>query len=346
MSRSIRSYGAPRITKDGVTVAKEIELRRQVREYGRQLVHEVADRTSYQAGRRYDHRGRARACDRQERRQGGGRRHEPDGPEARHRSRGRERSWRDLKKAARKVTSNAEIAQIGTISANGDTDDRRLLAEAMQKVGNDGVITSRRRTSIKTELEVVTGHPVRSRLHLAPFRHQPRTRGRVEMEDAYVLISEKKLRKPQRLAAAAREGRPDRPSRCSSSPTMSRPRSWRRSWSTSCAAAQSCRRERRRATASFARRSVQDIAVDDRRNGDFGRARLQARDRHPRSARTRQEGRRSTRRTRRSSEAPATRPTSTARIAELKAQIDADHVRLRSRETAGTAGEALPAASR
>jgi chaperonin GroEL len=98
----------------------------------------------------------------------------------------------ELKKAAKTVTSNAEIAQIGTISANGDTEIGGYIAEAMQKVGTTGVITIEDGTSLKTELDVVTGIQF-DRSYISPHFVTNRTKGLVEMEDAYILLSERKL---------------------------------------------------------------------------------------------------------------------------------------------------------
>ena len=119
----------------------------------------------------------------------------------------------ELKRNARKVTSNDEIAQVGTISANGDTEIGRFLAEAMQKVGNEGVITVEEAKTAVTELEVVEGMQF-DRGYLSPYFITNQDKMRVELEDPYVLIHEKKLSNLQTPAAAARSGRAVRPSRC------------------------------------------------------------------------------------------------------------------------------------
>jgi len=98
----------------------------------------------------------------------------------------------DLVKNSKKVTSNEEIAQVGTISSNGDTEIGKFLADAMKKVGNEGVITVEEAKSLETELEVGRRHAVRPRLHLPLFRHHA-DKMRVEMDDVYILIYEKKL---------------------------------------------------------------------------------------------------------------------------------------------------------
>ena len=151
-----KSYGAPRITKDGVTVAKEIELSRQVREHGRADGQGGGQQDEHGSRRRHDDRDHSRPRHGARGGQGGGRRDEPDGSQARHRHGGRGRR-QGHQKRSKKVSTNDEIAQVGTISANGDTEIGRMLAEAMKKVGNEGVITVEEAKSLETELDVVEG---------------------------------------------------------------------------------------------------------------------------------------------------------------------------------------------
>ena len=152
-----KSFGAPRITKDGVTVAKEIELSDKFENMGAQMVREVASQDQRRRRRRHHHRHRPGRGDRARGCEGGGRRHEPDGPQARHRPRRRGRRQGPARARSKKVTTSEEIAQVGTISANGDAEIGKMLAEAMQKVGNEGVITVEEAKSLETELDVVEG---------------------------------------------------------------------------------------------------------------------------------------------------------------------------------------------
>ena len=185
-----RSFGA-KITKDGVTVAKEIELGDKFENMGVQLVRQVADKTSYRTGE-----GTTTAVVLAHAIAKNGAKAVAAGMNPMDLKRGIDRAVEavveELKKAAKSVTSNAEIAQIGTISANGDTEIGGYIAEAMQKVGNTGVITIEEGTSLKTELEVVTGIQF-DRSYISPHFVTDRTKGLVEMEDAYLLLSEKKL---------------------------------------------------------------------------------------------------------------------------------------------------------
>src|SRR4026208_1479574 len=196
-----KSYGAPRITKDGVTVAKEIELEDKFENMGAQLVREVATRTSDQAG---DGTTTATALAHAIAREGA--KAVAAGMNPRDLKRGVDRGVAlaveavvaDLKKNSKKVTSNDEIAQVGTISSNGDTEIGRFLADAMKKVGNEGVITVEEAKSLETELEVVEGMRF-DRGYISPYFITNADRMRVEMEDPYILINEKKLSGLQEL---------------------------------------------------------------------------------------------------------------------------------------------------
>ena len=185
-----RSFGA-KITKDGVSVAKEIELGDKFENMGVQLVQQVANRTSYRTGD-----GTTTAVVLAHAIARSGAKAVAAGMNPMDLKRGIDRAVEalvgELKKAAKSVTSNAEIAQIGTISANGDFEIGGYIAEAMQKVGNTGVVTIEEGTSLKTELDVVTGIQF-DRSYISPHFVTNRNKGLVEMEDAYILLSEKKL---------------------------------------------------------------------------------------------------------------------------------------------------------
>jgi chaperonin GroEL len=185
-----RSFGA-KITKDGVSVAKEIELGNKFENMGAQMVQQVANRTSYRTGD-----GTTTAVLLAHAIARNGAKAVAAGMNPMDLKRGIDRAVEavvgELKKAAKTVTSNAEIAQIGTISANGDTEIGGYIAEAMQRVGNTGVITIEEGTSLKTELDVVTGIQF-DRSYISPHFVTNRNKGLVEMEDACILISEKKL---------------------------------------------------------------------------------------------------------------------------------------------------------
>ncbi len=192
-----KSYGAPRITKDGVTVAKEIELEDKFENMGAQMVREVASRTSDQAG---DGTTTATVLAHAIVREGA--KAVAAGMNPMDLKRGIdlavEAVVEHLKANSKKVTSNDEIAQIGTISANGDVEIGKFLAEAMKKVGNEGVITVEEATSIETELEVVEGMQF-DRGYISPYFITNAEKMRVDMDDAYILISEKKLSGLQEL---------------------------------------------------------------------------------------------------------------------------------------------------
>jgi chaperonin GroEL len=192
-----KSFGAPRITKDGVTVAKEIELEDKFENMGAQMVREVASKTSDVAGDGTTTATVLAAWIVKE-----GAKSVAAGMNPMDLKRGIdlavEAIVEDLKKNSKKVTSNDEIAQVGTISANGDAEIGRFLAEAMKKVGNEGVITVEEAKSLETELDVVEGMQF-DRGYISPYFITNADKMRVEMEDPYILINEKKLSGLQEL---------------------------------------------------------------------------------------------------------------------------------------------------
>src|ERR1700738_339897 len=192
-----KSFGAPRITKDGVTVAREIELDDKFENMGAQMVREVASRTSYQVG---DGTTTATVLAQAILKEGA--KAVAAGMNPMDLKRGVDLAVEsivaDLKKNSKPVTSNEEIAQIGRISANGDAEIGRFIANAMKKVGNDGVITVEEARSLKTELEVVEGMQF-DRGYISPYFVTNADRMRVEMDDPYLLICEKKLSALQEL---------------------------------------------------------------------------------------------------------------------------------------------------
>ena len=192
-----KSYGAPRITKDGVTVAKEIELEDKFENMGAQMVREVASKTSDIAG---DGTTTATVLAHAIVREGA--KAVAAGMNPMDLKRGIdlavEAVVKDLQKNSKKVTSNEEIAQVGTISANGDAEIGRFLADAMKKVGNEGVITVEEAKSLETELEVVEGMQF-DRGYISPYFVTNADKMRVEMDDPYILIYEKKLSGLQEL---------------------------------------------------------------------------------------------------------------------------------------------------
>ena len=192
-----KSYGAPRITKDGVTVAKEIELDDKFENMGAQMVREVASRTSDQAG---DGTTTATVLAHAIVREGA--KAVAAGMNPMDLKRGIDLAVEavvaDLQKNSKNVTSNEEIAQVGTISANGDVEIGRFIADAMKKVGNEGVITVEEAKSLETELEVVEGMQF-DRGYISPYFVTNAEKMRVDMEDPYILICEKKLAGLQEL---------------------------------------------------------------------------------------------------------------------------------------------------
>ncbi len=192
-----KSYGAPRITKDGVTVAKEIELEDKFENMGAQMVREVASKTSDEAG---DGTTTATVLAHAIVREGA--KAVAAGMNPMDLKRGVDLAVEaivaDLQKNSKNVTSNEEIAQVGTISANGDAEIGRFIADAMKKVGNEGVITVEEAKSLETELDVVEGMQF-DRGYISPYFVTNADKMRVEMEDPYVLICEKKLSGLQEL---------------------------------------------------------------------------------------------------------------------------------------------------
>jgi chaperonin GroEL len=192
-----KSFGAPRITKDGVTVAKEIELEDKFENMGAQMVREVASKTSDQAG---DGTTTATVLAHAIVREGA--KAVAAGMNPMDLKRGVDLAVEtivaDLQKNSKNVTSNDEIAQVGTISANGDAEIGRFIADAMKKVGNEGVITVEEAKSLETELEVVEGMQF-DRGYISAYFVTNADKMRVEMEDPYILIYEKKLSGLQEL---------------------------------------------------------------------------------------------------------------------------------------------------
>ncbi|WP_421914286.1 chaperonin GroEL [Mesorhizobium sp.] len=205
-----KSFGAPRITKDGVTVAKEIELEDKFENMGAQMVREVASKTNDLAGD-----GTTTATVLAQAIVKEGAKAVASGMNPMDLKRGIDKAVEavvaELKAKARKVTRNDEIAQVGTISANGDAEIGRFLAEAMEKVGNDGVITVEEAKTAETELEVVEGMQF-DRGYLSPYFITNQDKMRVELEEPYVLIHEKKLSNLQALLpvleAVVQSGKP------------------------------------------------------------------------------------------------------------------------------------------
>ena len=186
-----KSFGAPRITKDGVTVAKEIELEDKFENMGAQMLKEVASKTSDVAG---DGTTTATVLAQAIIREGA--KSVAAGANPMDLRRGIDQAVaavvEELKAKAKTVTSNDEISQVGTISSNGDTEIGAKIAEAMKKVGNEGVITIEESKSLETELDVVEGMQF-DRGYLSPYFVTNAEKMMVELEDPYILIHEKKL---------------------------------------------------------------------------------------------------------------------------------------------------------
>jgi chaperonin GroEL len=186
-----KSFGAPRITKDGVTVAKEIELEDKFENMGAQMVREVASKTNDIAG---DGTTTATVLAQAIVREGA--KSVAAGANPMDLKRGIDLAVsavvKELEAQAKKVTSSAEVAQVGTISANGDTEIGQKIAEAMEKVGNEGVITVEESKGLDTELDVVEGMQF-DRGYISPYFVTDAEKMRVELDDPLILINEKKL---------------------------------------------------------------------------------------------------------------------------------------------------------
>jgi chaperonin GroEL len=186
-----KSFGAPRITKDGVTVAKEIELEDKFENMGAQMVREVAQKTNDMAG---DGTTTATVLAHAIVKEGA--KSVAAGMNPMDLKRGIDIAVaavvKDIEKRAKKVGSSAEVAQVGTISANGDSAIGKMIAQAMQKVGNEGVITVEEAKSLETEVEIVEGMQF-DRGYLSPYFITNAEKMVVELEDAYILLHEKKL---------------------------------------------------------------------------------------------------------------------------------------------------------
>ena len=205
-----KSFGAPRITKDGVTVAKEIELEDKFENMGAQMVREVASKTNDTAG---DGTTTATVLAASIVREGA--KAVAAGMNPMDLKRGVDlavaEAVKDIAKRSKKIKDSAEVAQVGTISANGDKSIGKMIADAMQKVGNEGVITVEEAKSLETELDVVEGMQF-DRGYLSPYFITNHEKMLAELEDAYILIHEKKLSSLQPmlpvLEAVVQTGKP------------------------------------------------------------------------------------------------------------------------------------------
>src|ERR1700728_1740798 len=205
-----KSFGAPRITKDGVTVAKEIELEDKFENMGAQMLREVASKTNDTAG---DGTTTATVLAQAIVREGA--KSVAAGMNPMDLKRGIEIAVaavvKDLEKRAKPVASSSEIAQVGTISSNGDAAIGKMIAQAMQKVGNEGVITVEENKSLETEVDIVEGMKF-DRGYLSPYFITNQEKMRVELEEPYLLIHENKLGNLQAmlpiLEAVVQSGKP------------------------------------------------------------------------------------------------------------------------------------------
>src|SRR5690242_974809 len=205
-----KSFGAPRITKDGVTVAKEIELADKFENMGAQMLREVAQKTNDTAG---DGTTTATVLAQAIVREGV--KAVAAGLNPMDLKRGIDKAVEavveDVKKRSKKVSTNDEICEVGTVSANGDQEVGRMLAQAMQKVGNEGVITVEEAKSLETELDIVEGMQF-DRGYISPYFVTNAEKMLVELEDPHILIHEKKLSTLQPLLplleAVVQSGKP------------------------------------------------------------------------------------------------------------------------------------------
>jgi chaperonin GroEL len=192
-----KSFGAPRVTKDGVTVAKEIELEDKFENMGAQMLKEVASKTSDVAGD-----GTTTATVLAQAIVKEGAKSVAAGANPMDLKRGIDLAVHavieQLKSKSKKVTNNEEIAQVGTVSANGDTEIGEMIAEAMEKVGKEGVITVEEAKSLESELSVVEGMQF-DRGYISPYFITDANKMTAELEDPYILIHEKKLASLQPL---------------------------------------------------------------------------------------------------------------------------------------------------
>src|SRR5512138_732147 len=186
-----KSFGAPRVTKDGVTVAKDIELEDKFENMGAQMVREVASKTNERAG---DGTTTATVLAQAIVREGA--KAVAAGMNPMDLKRGVDIAVhaviKDIEKRAKPVAASSEVAQVGTISANGDKSIGQMIAQAMQKVGNEGVITVEENKSLETEVDIVEGMKF-DRGYLSPYFVTNAEKMTAELEDAYILLHEDRL---------------------------------------------------------------------------------------------------------------------------------------------------------
>ncbi len=331
-----KKFGGPTITKDGVTVAKEIELKDPLENMGAQMVREVASKTSDIAG---DGTTTATILAQSIFREGVKAVAAGANPMAL--KRGIEKAVEvvveEVKKLSKPVSGDM-IAQVGTISANSDATIGNIIAEAMKKVGKDGVITVEESKTMDTELQTVDGMQF-DRGYLSPYFISDPDRMECVLEDPYILIHEKKISNMKDLLPLleqiARSGKPlliiaeEVEGEALATLVVNK----LRGTLNACAVKAPGFGDRRKAM-------LEDIGDPDRRQGHHGRDRHQAGRRADWKTWAAPSASRWTRTTPPSSTAPATRRSIEGRIKQLRAQIDETTSRLRSREAAGAAGEA------